>query len=181
MTRRLAWGVSEMQGWRLSTAIPCGPIGAFWGGTAAPRPPIGVRNRALASAPQRRRTLMADPFPQRWRTRTRTSSRSATSRSTARKHPSLPCTTATVASSPYSSPPGPRLASLRGPRKLWFHALTMLLTTSVCTCAGSSVARFAGDTVHHRLAANDLFKNKDYEAGLKRAFLETDEDLRASA
>ncbi|KAL8276260.1 hypothetical protein RQP46_011334 [Phenoliferia psychrophenolica] len=45
---------------------------------------------------------------------------------------------------------------------------------------GSSVARFAGDTVHHRLAANDLFKKKDYEAALKRAFLETDEDLRAT-
>ncbi|KAK4693202.1 protein phosphatase PTC2/3, partial [Phenoliferia sp. Uapishka_3] len=44
---------------------------------------------------------------------------------------------------------------------------------------GSSVARFAGDTVHHRLAANDHFKKRDYEAALKRAFLETDEDLRA--
>ncbi|KAM0753554.1 PP2C-domain-containing protein [Meredithblackwellia eburnea MCA 4105] len=45
---------------------------------------------------------------------------------------------------------------------------------------GSSVARFAGDTVHHRLAANDFFKNKDYLASMKRAFLETDEDLRAN-
>lgn len=46
---------------------------------------------------------------------------------------------------------------------------------------GSTVARFAGDTVHSRLAANDAFKNRDFEAALKRAFLETDEDLRASA
>lgn len=45
---------------------------------------------------------------------------------------------------------------------------------------GSTVARFAGDTVHSRLAANDAFKRRDYEAAAKRAFLETDEDLRAS-
>lgn len=45
---------------------------------------------------------------------------------------------------------------------------------------GSTVARFAGDTVHQRLAALDYFKAKDYEASLKRAFLATDEDLRAS-
>jgi hypothetical protein len=47
--------------------------------------------------------------------------------------------------------------------------------------AGSTVARFAGDTVAQRLAAGDLFKARDYEAALKRAFLATDEDLRASA
>ena len=47
--------------------------------------------------------------------------------------------------------------------------------------AGSTVARFAGDTVHQRLAAHDLFKQRDHVAGLKRAFLSTDEDLRASA
>ncbi|KAI5478743.1 hypothetical protein MNV49_004668 [Pseudohyphozyma bogoriensis] len=45
---------------------------------------------------------------------------------------------------------------------------------------GSSVARFAGDTLHHRLAANDSFKQKDWVASLKRSFLETDEDLRAN-
>ncbi|GJN94379.1 hypothetical protein Rhopal_007459-T1 [Rhodotorula paludigena] len=45
---------------------------------------------------------------------------------------------------------------------------------------GSTVAKFAGDTVHHRLAANDFFKKRDWEASLKRAFLETDEDLRAN-
>ncbi|GAA5896278.1 hypothetical protein JCM5296_002934 [Sporobolomyces johnsonii] len=45
---------------------------------------------------------------------------------------------------------------------------------------GSTVAKFAGDTVHSRLAANDFFKKRDFEAGLKRAFLETDEDLRSN-
>ncbi|SGY17697.1 BQ5605_C015g07862 [Microbotryum silenes-dioicae] len=45
---------------------------------------------------------------------------------------------------------------------------------------GSTVARFAGDTVHHRLAANEAFKKQDYVAALKRAYLETDEDLRAN-
>ncbi|BGP43534.1 Protein phosphatase 2C 2 [Rhodotorula kratochvilovae] len=45
---------------------------------------------------------------------------------------------------------------------------------------GSTVAKFAGDTVHSRLAANDFFKRKDWEASLKRAYLETDEDLRAN-
>ncbi|GAA5830008.1 hypothetical protein JCM11251_006843 [Rhodosporidiobolus azoricus] len=45
---------------------------------------------------------------------------------------------------------------------------------------GSTVAKFAGDTVHHRLAANEHFKKQDWEASLKRAYLETDEDLRAN-
>ncbi|GAA5981323.1 hypothetical protein JCM5350_004364 [Sporobolomyces pararoseus] len=45
---------------------------------------------------------------------------------------------------------------------------------------GSTVAKFAGDTVHHRLAANDFFPKKEWNAALKRAFLETDEDLRAN-
>lgn len=42
------------------------------------------------------------------------------------------------------------------------------------------MARFAGDTLHARLAAGPLFQKKDFEASLKRAFLETDEDLRSS-
>ncbi|GAA5930186.1 PP2C family serine/threonine-protein phosphatase [Sporobolomyces koalae] len=45
---------------------------------------------------------------------------------------------------------------------------------------GSTVAKFAGDTVHHRLAANDYFPKKQWNDALKRAFLETDEDLRAN-
>ncbi|BGP27668.1 Protein phosphatase 2C 2 [Rhodotorula toruloides] len=45
---------------------------------------------------------------------------------------------------------------------------------------GSAVAKFAGDTVHGRLAANEFFKKRDWEASLKRAYLETDEDLRAN-
>ncbi|KAK4047111.1 Protein phosphatase 2C 2 [Microbotryomycetes sp. JL221] len=45
---------------------------------------------------------------------------------------------------------------------------------------GSTVARYAGDTVHSRLSANEPFKRKDFEAALKRAFLDTDVDLRAN-
>ncbi|POY75513.1 hypothetical protein BMF94_1415 [Rhodotorula taiwanensis] len=45
---------------------------------------------------------------------------------------------------------------------------------------GSTVAKFAGDTVHSRLANNAHFKKRDWEASLKRAYLETDEDLRAN-
>ncbi|BGP58223.1 Protein phosphatase 2C 2 [Rhodotorula sphaerocarpa] len=45
---------------------------------------------------------------------------------------------------------------------------------------GSTVAKFAGDTVHSRLASNDHFKKRNWEASLKRAYLETDEDLRAN-
>ncbi|KDN52080.1 PP2C-domain-containing protein [Tilletiaria anomala UBC 951] len=45
---------------------------------------------------------------------------------------------------------------------------------------GSTVAEFSGQTVHTRLAATDEYKQGNYEAALKRAFLGTDEDLRAS-
>lgn len=45
---------------------------------------------------------------------------------------------------------------------------------------GSSVARFSGDTVHHRLRATSEYKAGEFEPALKRAFLATDEDLRES-
>lgn len=45
---------------------------------------------------------------------------------------------------------------------------------------GSTVARYSGDTVHQRLRALDQYKNKNWEDGMRRAFLKTDEDLRAS-
>jgi len=45
---------------------------------------------------------------------------------------------------------------------------------------GSTVARFAGDTVHSRLQGIEDYKNKKYEAALKRAFISTDEDLRSN-
>ncbi|KAK0557281.1 Protein phosphatase 2C 2 [Tilletia horrida] len=46
---------------------------------------------------------------------------------------------------------------------------------------GSAVAKYAGKTVHTRLANTAQFKSADYEAALKRAFLATDEDLREDA
>jgi hypothetical protein len=45
---------------------------------------------------------------------------------------------------------------------------------------GSTVAKFSGDTVHFRLRSTAEYQSGDYEAALKRAFLATDEDLRAS-
>ena len=46
---------------------------------------------------------------------------------------------------------------------------------------GSSVAQYTGETLHGRLAATEEYKSGKYQEALKRAFLATDEDLRASA
>jgi len=45
---------------------------------------------------------------------------------------------------------------------------------------GSTVAKFAGQNVHKRLVTEESYKQKDYAAALKKAFLGTDEDLLAS-
>jgi hypothetical protein len=45
---------------------------------------------------------------------------------------------------------------------------------------GSSVAKYAGLNVHKRLVTEEAYKNDDYEAALKKAFLGTDEDILAS-
>lgn len=42
------------------------------------------------------------------------------------------------------------------------------------------MARFAGQNVHKRLVTEELYREKQYEGALKRAFLGTDEDLLAS-
>lgn len=44
---------------------------------------------------------------------------------------------------------------------------------------GSSVAKFAGTTMHTRLAGLDEYSKGDYNVALKTAFLNTDKDLRA--
>ncbi|WFC99108.1 protein-serine/threonine phosphatase [Malassezia yamatoensis] len=43
---------------------------------------------------------------------------------------------------------------------------------------GANVARYAGRTLHGRLAELPEFQQRDWEAALRRAFLKTDEDLR---
>lgn len=48
------------------------------------------------------------------------------------------------------------------------------------TSSGSSIAKFSGDTVHHRLRSLGEYGAGQYEDALKRAFLATDEDLRSS-
>lgn len=45
---------------------------------------------------------------------------------------------------------------------------------------GSAVAQFSGRTLHTRLIETEEYKKSDYPAALKRAFLTTDEALRAS-
>ncbi|TFK40544.1 PP2C-domain-containing protein [Crucibulum laeve] len=45
---------------------------------------------------------------------------------------------------------------------------------------GGTVARFAGQNVHRRLVSEETYKEKKYDAALKRAFLGTDEDLLAN-
>ncbi|KAF8510844.1 phosphatase 2C-like domain-containing protein [Gautieria morchelliformis] len=44
---------------------------------------------------------------------------------------------------------------------------------------GATVARFAGRNVHKRLTAERAYHEKHYDAALKKAFLGTDEDIRA--
>lgn len=55
-----------------------------------------------------------------------------------------------------------------------------LLSYADPVLTGGTVARFAGQNVHKRLVAEDTYREKKYEAALKRAFLGTDEDLLAS-
>lgn len=45
---------------------------------------------------------------------------------------------------------------------------------------GATVAKYTGETLHTRLAATEEYKAGKYEEALKRAFLATDEDLRAN-
>ncbi|KAB5588992.1 Protein phosphatase [Ceratobasidium theobromae] len=44
---------------------------------------------------------------------------------------------------------------------------------------GSTIAKYAGSHVHERLRSDAGYQSKDYKAALKRAFLGTDDDLRA--
>jgi hypothetical protein len=44
---------------------------------------------------------------------------------------------------------------------------------------GSSVAKYAGQHVAERLASDSAYGEGDYKEAMKRAFLGTDEDLRA--
>ncbi|KAE9404078.1 PP2C-domain-containing protein [Gymnopus androsaceus JB14] len=45
---------------------------------------------------------------------------------------------------------------------------------------GGTVAKFAGENVHKKLLTTDSYPAKEYDAALKRAFLGTDEDIRAN-
>ncbi|KAG5648317.1 hypothetical protein DXG03_004889 [Asterophora parasitica] len=45
---------------------------------------------------------------------------------------------------------------------------------------GGTVAKFAGQNVHKRLITEETYKERQYDAAMKRAFLGTDEDLLAN-
>jgi protein phosphatase 2C family protein 2/3 len=45
---------------------------------------------------------------------------------------------------------------------------------------GGTVAKFAGQNLHKRLVDEEMYKQRQYDAALKRAFLGTDEDLLAN-
>ena len=63
---------------------------------------------------------------------------------------------------------------------LYSSPLQLPTPPSTLLSTGSAVAKFAGETLHNRLTQSDLYKAGDDPAALKRAFLGTDEDLRAS-
>ncbi|CAE6502692.1 unnamed protein product [Rhizoctonia solani] len=44
---------------------------------------------------------------------------------------------------------------------------------------GSTIAKYAGSHIHERLKSDASYQSKDYKPALKRAFLGTDDDLRA--
>lgn len=136
----------------------CGVGSGAGAGLPVPRSPSRVDELAELTRPDLAR-------PQLWKTHTRPFSRSETN-SRASRPRSLPSTTATEVS-----------ATLPPPIPCAPRADTNRLRTRA---SGSTVAKFAGDTVHSRLANNAHFKKRDWEASLKRAYLETDEDLRAS-
>jgi hypothetical protein len=46
---------------------------------------------------------------------------------------------------------------------------------------GGSVAKYAGQHVHQRLTTEEAYAEKDYHTAFKKAFLGTDDDLRAGS
>jgi hypothetical protein len=69
------------------------------------------------------------------------------------------------------------LCGLRRPRRFVAASGYPAITNAA---TGSTVAKYAGDTVYGRLKGTEQYKAKNYEQALKRTFLATDEDLRAS-
>ncbi|KAI5122788.1 hypothetical protein M0805_000132 [Coniferiporia weirii] len=46
---------------------------------------------------------------------------------------------------------------------------------------GGSVAKYSGENVHKRLVGEDAYQEQQWESALKKAFLDTDEDIRADS
>ena len=49
----------------------------------------------------------------------------------------------------------------------------------ISNAIGGTVAKFSGNNVHKRLVTEDSYKEQQWADALKRAFLGTDEDIRA--
>jgi protein phosphatase 2C family protein 2/3 len=64
--------------------------------------------------------------------------------------------------------------------KNMFLPLLALSFQPLTPSLGSMVAKYAGQNVHKRLVQEELYKEKNYEAAMKKAFLGIDEDLQAS-
>ena len=62
-----------------------------------------------------------------------------------------------------------------------YHLHILSYNKATILYAGAAVARFAGRNVHKRLTAEDAYHEKQYNAALKKAFLGTDEDIRAGS
>ena len=52
--------------------------------------------------------------------------------------------------------------------------------SSYLAALGSSVAKYAGEHVHKRLVEEAAYKERQYPEALKRAFLNTDDDMKKS-
>jgi protein phosphatase 2C family protein 2/3 len=67
-----------------------------------------------------------------------------------------------------------------GGHSLLFNLTPRSISLITFIKTGSTVARFAGSTLAARLASTPSFKARDFPTALSRAFLATDEDLRAN-
>jgi hypothetical protein len=58
-----------------------------------------------------------------------------------------------------------------------FHERARISSSDI-PFAGDQAAKFASEELHKRLVTEEPYRDRQYEAALKRAFLDTDEDLR---
>lgn len=57
---------------------------------------------------------------------------------------------------------------------------SLIIQSIVLTKTGASVAKYAGTNVYKRLVGEQTYKDGNYQEGLRRAFLGTDDDILKS-